>query len=337
VGAKIEKAGDTTADIAIAFQRQQNETDVDAANVKYDNTRRQMLFGEGGFYTKKGKDAYDARVPTETAIEDLRNETRKALANPEQQRMFDIMSRRSTQMDLRSMSMHAAQENHAYRVGVSEASIKNAQDDAAAYWNDPHRFARALGDITVHAENRARMLGHTDPEQIKAEVGHYTSQAWVGRIKQAMGENPILAKALFEANKDQVTDAKDKIALEHELKVVAMPEEAKQLARRVIEGRAAPTEGTVRVGGQGEPGTTQEGAAPTTPRDTKAQLASWLPTAEREAERLYPGNQTFKDLVVAQVKGHVNTIAAMQDALSRQAHSTVMAAANQKRPTARRR
>lgn len=326
LGRNIEGAGNVGADIAIRFRQQQNETDTDAENVSYGNDRRNLLFGEGGFYTKKGKDAIDALPATEKAIEELRTSHRQNLKNPQAQRMFDVMSRRSTELDLRSMSLHAATENQNYRVGVAEASIKNAIDESTHYWNDPTRFARSLGEIAVQAENRARILGHTDPQQIQADVGHYTGHAWVERIKSAMGENPLLAKAMYEANKDQIHDIAEKVALEHQLKSAAMPEEAKLIARRIIKGPAqAPAEGgTVKTGGQGAaaaPG------APLAARDTKAQLANWIPSAEREAERVYPGNETFRDLVVQQVKGYVNTITTIQTALERQAHATVMNAA----------
>lgn len=236
VGAALGTAGNVAAEAALNFQRQQNETDVDAANINYDQQRRAALFDEDGFYNKKGKAAFDAMGPTATSIEQLRNETRASLKNPQQQRMFDVMSRRNTENDLRSMSMHAAQENQKYRVGVTEAGIANAQTDAAIHWNDPVRFSRELGTIALQAENRARLMGQTDPEQIKAAVQHYTSQAWDQRFRAAFQRDPKLANAMYEANPEVITDPTARTALEHLLKIGVMPVDARQDAEAAMTG-----------------------------------------------------------------------------------------------------
>jgi hypothetical protein len=252
VGGAGQRAGDVMASNAIAFQRQQNETDVDAANTAFEAKKREVLFEPGGFYDKKGKDAYDSMGSTAKSIEDLRAEVRGGMTNPEQQRMFDTISRRSTEMDLRAMSRHAAAQNQEYRVGVAEASIQNAQAESAAYWNDPYRFALSVGNIKIHAENRARLMGRTDPEEIKADVNHYVGQAWVARIKGTMQHDPIAAEQMFKANAGEIGDLGAKVQLEHELKAAVMPVQAKNVAQSIITGadwRA--TEGARARAGQG--------------------------------------------------------------------------------------
>lgn len=244
VGAAFDKAGDVAMSAAMSFQKQQNETDVEKANVGYEQRRRSVLFDDGGFYTKRGKDAYDSMAPTAQSIEKIRMEAREALANPQQQRMFDIVSRRNTEADLRSMSMHAAQENRTYRLGVTEASIANSMAESALHWNDPVRFARELGTIAVQAENRARMLGRTDPEQLKADVAHYQSLAIEARIDGTAIHDPELAEQMYRANEDKIVDPARKVALEHRLKQALLPWRAKTIADRVVtpDGIAALTQ-----------------------------------------------------------------------------------------------
>jgi hypothetical protein len=380
VGGAGQRAGDVMASNAIAFQRQQNETDVDAANTAFEAKKREVLFEPGGFYDKKGKDAYDSMGSTAKSIEDLRAEVRGGMTNPEQQRMFDTISRRSTEMDLRAMSRHAAAQNQEYRVGVAEASIQNAQAESAAYWNDPYRFALSVGNIKIHAENRARLMGRTDPEEIKADVNHYVGQAWVARIKGMMQHDPIAAEQMFKANAGEIGDLGAKVQLEHELKAAVMPVQAKNVAQSIITGAAgeqpkAPELVPVKGGAEDFPKETPPqsleraqaslgllqkeqaerpndealgreisrtqklitdlsakqpqlpGTVPVGARDTKAMLAAWIPAAEREADRQRPGDVVFRDAVLAQVKGYVNTIALMQEAQAKQAYGTLTAAA----------
>lgn len=258
VGGAADTAGGVAANAAIAFQRQQNETDVDAANIAYDQKRRAMLFDEnGGFYAKKGKDAYDAMAPTAQSIEQARTETKGALKNPEQQRMFDVISRRATEGDLRSMSIHAATENRSYRVGVAEASISNAMSDARAYWNDPVRFAQEIGQVKLFAENRAALLGRTDPAMLKSDISHYVGLAWDSRIRAAMLQDPKLADQMYRANSDAIADPVLRQNLEHALTVSVMPQEARADAEKAMTGGLAP--GQQETSGQPDAG----GAVPT--------------------------------------------------------------------------
>lgn len=331
VGSSLLKLGDVQAENAIRLQRIKNETDVDNANTQYDSMRRDVLFGDNGFYTKHGKDAYDAMTPTAQTMEDMRQEVKSSLQSPEAQRMFDIYSRRSTEIDMRSMSMHAATEYKSYQVGTAEASIKNSQAEAYSYYNDPYRFSLALGNIKMQAENRARLLGRTDPEQIQADVSHYVGQTWVARIEGTMQHDPILADQMYRANADQIGDVAAKVQLEHNLKSAVLPVEAKNLADSIISGRPNAEPNTTPAGGTGDvaPTTPQQAAtSPVNPVDTRASLGQWVVTAAEEAEKLHPNDPVFRDMVLTQVKGYVNTIVAAQEGTARQVHSALTAIAS---------
>lgn len=70
-----------------------------------------------------------------------------------------------------------------------------------------------------------------------------------------------------------------------------------------------------------------QGAPSTASRDTRANLANWIPAAEKYAESVRPGDVVFRDLVVTQVKGYVQTIVGAQEAREKQAHAELMKAA----------
>jgi soluble lytic murein transglycosylase-like protein len=70
-----------------------------------------------------------------------------------------------------------------------------------------------------------------------------------------------------------------------------------------------------------------QGAVTTASRDTRANLLTWVSNAERTAEQMRPSDPVFRDMVVAQVKGYVNTIVAGQEGVQRQAHGALVQAA----------
>lgn len=65
----------------------------------------------------------------------------------------------------------------------------------------------------------------------------------------------------------------------------------------------------------------QVNGAPSTPRDVRAQLGTWVANAEAQAEKSHPGDAVYRDMVVQQVKGYVGTIAQAQEGVQRQASS----------------
>lgn len=217
VGGSLKTAGDTSADIAIMFQHKYNETATDEANSAFEGNVRDVLFGENGFYTKKGRDAMDAMQPTADKLESLRKEVRGNLANPEQQRMFDYMSRRSAQRELYQMQSHATTEFKVWQGETAVGSIKNEIDSSATYWNDSKRFAQSLWNIKLFADKLSLLKG-IDPNSDagKDTVNHYQSEAWTARIHSVMAHDPGLARELFDANADHI-DAAHRAQLDQQI------------------------------------------------------------------------------------------------------------------------
>lgn len=218
LGGSLDQLGDVLAKGALAFQQLHNETRVEDHNNGFEAAKRDILFApDTGFYSKQGKDAIDAMQPTAEQIEELRKQTRDALENPEQRRMFDYMSRRATRQDLTGMEAHANREAQTWRMTTLKGSITNAINDSAANWGDTPRFAQSLGLIKLQAEKLAAQQG-VDPasESGKALVTHYQSEAWGARIHSVMAQDPDLAREMFDANADQM-DAPHRAMIEQQI------------------------------------------------------------------------------------------------------------------------
>ena len=228
--------GEAMAGLGEHVRQITNETNVDAANNAFEQSKRAMLFGPDGFYTKNGADAVTAMQPTAAAIEDLRQQTRDNLGNGAQQRMFDYISRNSTRRDLDSMSSHAATQGQVYQKDVATSAITNAVTDSGNYWNDDQRFVESLGNIKMQAAKLAQLQGITgSPDAVKAQENHYVGEAWQARIKSVMAADPDLARQMFDQNADQI-DAPHRAAIDAELVNRSYASMMKQLT---AESRAA--------------------------------------------------------------------------------------------------
>lgn len=235
VGASLGTAGDQTAQTAMMFQKEYNESATDQANSSYEAKARDLLFGQNGFYTKKGQDAMDAMVPTSQDLEGARQDVRAQLNNPEQQRMYDYMTRRSASRELYQMQAHATTEFRVWQGDTAKGAIENEVNNSATYWNDDQKFAQSIGNIRIQAAKLLQLKG-IDPESDtgKAEITHYTSEAWSARVRSVMAQDAGVAREMFDANADQI-DAGHRAVLDQQI----TSHQYMQIARQESQQRSA--------------------------------------------------------------------------------------------------
>lgn len=329
VGRALQRGGADIAHGEEALQQwktRQNETAVNDAYSNQFSPKFRELYQK--YYDLQGKDAVDARPEFTNKMEQLRNETRQQLPNQQQQLMFDHVSRRRVEMELDGMARYSDQQNKVWQHETYTSTMKNLRTQAADKWNDEAAFGNALGSGLAEIDRFAALSGKS-AEWVRSEAQKHMSDAAVDRLSSWMLKDPIGAQQWYQANTSMI-EGQQRPILEHHLKASVQPVEAKTVAERIISGSVLNPEkqGDVLI----PVAATQESMAkdqpaPLTMRDTRAQLATWVSTAEQAAERLHPGDPVFRDLVVTQVKGYVNTIVAAQDGIARQAHGALMAAA----------
>lgn len=205
VGAAGQQFGDMAADNAIRFQKEYNETAVDQANTAFASTTRDAV---GNFRQLRGQDALKAQAGVLQSIEQSRQDIRAGLANPEQQRMFDYISRNNARRYLDEVTFHAASEGKVWQGDVANGAITNSLNDISNYWNDDKRFAQGIGEIKIQAAKLLQLKG-IDPasDTGRAAIQSYVGQAWSARIHSVMSHDSDLARALFDANADQIDAA----------------------------------------------------------------------------------------------------------------------------------
>lgn len=176
----------------------------------------------------------------------------------------------------------------------------------------------AVGVMQVMPDTARQVAGEMgleyDPEKLKGDANY--NKALGTRYLQNMlaryGGNQTLALAAYNAGPGQV----DKW-----VKTIGNPNQGEisdaDFAARIPFKETR--EYVANVNAKAAPG-----AAPQTSRDTRANLGTWISQAEQMAEQQHPGNVAYRDAVVSQIKGYVNTVVAAQEGIQRQAYGTLL-------------
>lgn len=325
-GAEIERGGEGVTKFLKKQQDQKNETAVEDVYSNDFSPKFRELYQK--YYSLQGKDAVDGQGEITKQMQELRNETRAALPNQKQQMMFDSISRRRVEMELDAMARHSEQQNKVWQGETHSSTLKNYRTQAADKFNDERAFGTALGSAQAQIE-RYGMASGKSSEWMRAQMQTFTGEAAVDRVGRWMLQDPIGADTWYKANTG-LFEPQQRAIIEHHLKGAVQPVEAKNMAASIISGSQVnpQKQGDVLI----PVAATQESMAtdqpaPLTMRDTRAQLASWISTAEQAADRSHPNDPVFRDLVVGQIKGYVSTIVAAQEGIARQAHGALMTAA----------
>lgn len=301
VGQALEQGADAASQNAIRFQSLKNETMAKDADRQLMNTLDGLAYNpQSGYFTKLGRDAVEGYDGAAQQANEAFQAARDALPNDEAKRMFDNSAMRNLSYTLGAMSRHAAQQNKLWQVDAADGRIATYQQTAANYANDGQRFKQALATIRSEVVSKGELLGWS-PEQVSAEATAQESKARVGRIQRMLVTDPMAAETLYREDAPYIEPAARPV-LERELRAGIYPVEAKRIA-----------DGIVKAGGSAI--------------DVRANLVGWQREAEEQADKTHPNDPVFRDLVVQQVKGYVNTISIAQEAVQRQAGQRLMAAA----------
>ena len=199
-GQSADRTGGQVNDIALAQQAIQNETDTNYAFSKQFSPQLQTLSAQ--YLALQGKDAVDQLPAYQQKMQDLQAQTRAALANPMQQRMFDEVSRRSMMMQTDGMGRYADNQNKVYQQQASDGMVSSFQQTAAAHWNDPLAFNGALQSMVVERQTHGTMVAQP-MEYTNAQIAKDVNGAWVDRLKGiASSGNAPAALALLNNGED---------------------------------------------------------------------------------------------------------------------------------------
>lgn len=303
VGSAVSGAGDAGADAAIKFQHIQNQASVDEAYANKFSPEFRDMYQK--YYALQGKDAVEQMPQYIQDMTALRNKHADDLANPAQKHLFNQMSRRRVEMELDGMARYADNQNKVWRKNTSDAFLKSQVDQAGDFYNDEVKFGSAIGAGAAEIDRYGAQSGQSS-EEMRARVSKFTADVWSNRVRRMAMLDPLGAQKLYDGNKTQMTE--HAVQLEHELKGLTYPVQARQIADASI------------------------AAIPATKVDIRAHMGEWTKEAEKRAEDLHPNDPLFRDLTVARVHAYVNTIATAQQGIEQQARSNLFLATVAGRP-----
>jgi hypothetical protein len=336
-GSLIAGAGD----LAVAQDHWDSLRAEDALN-KLKNEAANLSVGEDGFQTKRSSDAvtqpllkdYGSRFTT------AQNSIAAGLQNDRQRAKFAQRAALPEVQFKQDILKHAYAESLVYGKQVLEGTIAAESRTIAANSEDPYAVQASTDRIESAIKAMAQQHGWPK-EEVELVRQTARDQVWQAKIDSQALTDPVGAYASIRASGTEISP-KLRFQLTHQVRQLALPLEAKRIADQVISGQAAlELQAGLALAGQdgidaavaatapgaraarGAPGISTTG----TKFDLKGNLGTWVEQASALAEKKYPGDETFRDLAVTQVRTHVNTLVAAQDGIARQAHQTLMQSA----------
>lgn len=194
LGQTVEHSSTEMFNRAVALQQLDNETERQNADAQY-------LIKGGEIYANfralQGKAAVDAYPKYVSDLEDLRQNIRGGLSNPESQRLFDSSSLSTMGRTIMYGSTHMAAENKSYLIGSAQARVGISADNALAHPADEGAFQSEIANTKQQVASLGAMQGwgqdKTDFETSKA-----VSNVALKRIEGMAKTNPFGAEQLMK-------------------------------------------------------------------------------------------------------------------------------------------
>ncbi|KIQ60205.1 hypothetical protein RL74_06695 [Pseudomonas fluorescens] len=171
--------------------------------------QQQNMYGEGGVYSRKGKNALDITNQTLEQFEQAQADIAKNLTNDAQKARYAqiVASRRNSLSN--DLNRYEYNERQNYYGQVEKGQLETSMQGAALEYQDPAKVQQYRQKIDAVLASRAERLG-LSPEAAQAERLETNSSMSTAVIQRMLVDSPQKAKSYFESLKDTMT-AEDQI------------------------------------------------------------------------------------------------------------------------------
>lgn len=203
----------TRAASALAQQsmEQANTAALLKAEQELSQSKLDMMFSEGGVYSKKGQQALDITNQTLPQFDKAYEQISNSLTNQAQRDQFArIYQHQRGQMDS-ELNRYEFGERNVYYDQVDAANIETSVNGAMAYASDPKQvqYYTNKGDYVIAQQGQRKGL---PPQAIELELQKFRSGVTSGVINKLATTDPIRAQEYYAANYAQLTpDAQAKM------------------------------------------------------------------------------------------------------------------------------
>lgn len=214
MGAAFEKVSGDASQLAL---RQKAIDDETAVNDQYYKTTFPAITNATQTYlSTQGKDAVDGLAAYQQQLEQIRSQQRDQLANPQQQKMFDNIARKTIAFNYDGAARHATQQNKVYEDQTSAGMVNAAGSMAVQRWNDPNGFnvglQSGISEIMSHSQYRGEPV-----EYALKRVQDFTSTTYTSRLMEMANTDPVGAYDLLKNGEHYV----DQQGVQHDVNIKA--------------------------------------------------------------------------------------------------------------------
>ncbi len=230
LGAQVMSSSDQLFRAAEAFQRKQDETNVDAVYSQQFSPAFRSMYQQ--YYSTQGKNAVDQMPVAIASMQRLQEDTTASLPNDRQKHLFNSVSRRRVEMELDGMARYADTQNKVYQTEVFNSTLDNMALDGADKHNDEAAWGSAIGSMAYTIDKFAADNGKS-AEWARDKLNERTSSAAVQRVQRMMVDAPEAAQAWYAQHQSLISD-KQRPLLEHQIKAAVLPNQIKREAQDVM-------------------------------------------------------------------------------------------------------
>lgn len=198
---------------AQAMQQLNNETNARQSSIDFASKADQRV---ADFKTQYGQNAGPEQYAQfQKDIADLRDQTRKGLASPMAQKMFDADAASTTINSLKYGAFHSAEQLKQSALVTNKVAVDTINNGVLAHPEDEAAYNDGLAKAKEHTETNAQLQGW-DEATTKAEVAKAQSSVTKQRITGLANNGDILAakKAFDGANENNALTGEDRSALQ---------------------------------------------------------------------------------------------------------------------------
>lgn len=204
-GLQVAAAGQRVAQALQGWQDAKDEADAKALDTEFAEFERSLLYDpKEGYFSKRGKDAVDARAEVEARLDEKAAELRgRAGGAGRLEKLYGgaIDQRLARARD--NLARYGLEQTHAYQVESSEARVVSLGMDAAALSFDPNQMEVAIAAGKQELMDQGRLKGWgADIYALKAVE---FESGVLSQALEAMRDDPLAAEAFFDANAHRMT------------------------------------------------------------------------------------------------------------------------------------
>lgn len=188
----IGNVGDDLYKAALLKQADDNEREAKMLDAEFAKAKRELFYGQAGFYNQQGQNAIDARPAVDAKLEKLKSDVLSKAKSDRVRELFDQQATIRIQGELEAADRYTERERTVANNTAAEARINEAINDASASFNDSKAVAQSEAIIMAEITQQAEANGW-DPSVTVSKLNAAHTALYGGAVENALKRGDIEA------------------------------------------------------------------------------------------------------------------------------------------------